>query len=70
MILIPGFVDHQSPAEVAARYGVHRTLVYKLRPAIKQTARPRWSPAPRRPKTSPAGLSAEVVDLIVRVRKE
>jgi transposase len=31
LVLTALFVDHQSPAEVAARYGVHRSWVYKLK---------------------------------------
>ncbi|WP_353960637.1 helix-turn-helix domain-containing protein, partial [Mycolicibacterium obuense] len=31
LVLTALFVDHQSPAEVSARYGVHRSWVYKLK---------------------------------------
>ena len=31
LVITALFVDHQSPAEVAARYGVHRAWVYKLK---------------------------------------
>ena len=31
LVLTALFVEHQTPAQVAARYGVHRTWVYKLK---------------------------------------
>ena len=31
LVLTALFVEHQTPAEVAARYGVHRGWVYKLK---------------------------------------
>lgn len=31
LVIIALFVEHQSPAEVAARYGIHRAWVYKLK---------------------------------------
>jgi hypothetical protein len=31
LVITALFVDHQTPAEVAARYGVHRAWVYKLK---------------------------------------
>ena len=31
LVLTALFVDHQTPTEVAARYGVHRAWVYKLK---------------------------------------
>ena len=70
LVLTALFVDHQSPAEVAARYGVHRAWVYKLKARYEAEGDTALEPRSRRPKTSPAALSSEVVDLIVRVRKE
>jgi transposase InsO family protein len=70
LVITALFVDHQSPAEVAAGYGVHRGWVYKLKARYEAEGETALEPRSRRPKTSPAALSAEVVDLIVRVRKE
>jgi transposase InsO family protein len=70
LVLMALFVDHQSPAEVAARYGVHRAWVYKLKARYEAEGDAALEPRSRRPKTSPTALSAEVVELIVRVRKE
>lgn len=44
------FVEHQSPSEVAARYGVHRSWVYKLKPATSKKATPRSNPSPGAPR--------------------
>jgi len=70
LVLTALFVDHQTPAEVATRYGVHRAWVYKLKARYEAEGETAFEPRSRRPKTSPGALSAEVGDLIVRVRKE
>src|SRR4051812_35655002 len=70
LVITALFVDHQSPAEVAARYGVHRAWVYKLKARYEAEGEAALEPRSRRPKTSPTALSLEVVDLIVRLRKE
>ena len=70
LVLTALFVDHQTPAEVAARYGVHRAWVYKLKARYEAEGEAALEPRSRRPKTSPSALSPEVVDLIVRLRKE
>ena len=63
------FVAHQTPAEVAARYGVHHAWVYKLRARYEIEGEAALEPRSRRPKTSPTALPPEVVDLVVRIRK-
>lgn len=70
LILTALFVDHQSPAEVATRYGVHRAWVYKLKTRYQAEGESALEPRSRRPKTSPGALAPEVVDLIVGIRKE
>ncbi|MDQ3157443.1 MAG: helix-turn-helix domain-containing protein [Actinomycetota bacterium] len=70
MVITALFTDHQTPAEVAARYGVHRAWVYKLKARYEAEGDLALEPRSRRPKTTPSALSPEVVDLIVRVRKE
>ena len=70
LVITALFVDHQSPAEVAARYGIHRAWVYKLKARYEAEGESALEPRSRRPKTSPAALPAKVVDLIVGVRKE
>ena len=48
------------PAEVAARYGVHRAWVYKLKARYEAEGEAALEPRSRRPKTSPTALPAEV----------
>ena len=38
LVITALFVDHQTPAEVAARYGVHRAWVYKLKARYEAAA--------------------------------
>jgi transposase InsO family protein len=70
LVITALFVDHQTPAEVAARYGVHRAWVYKLKARYEAEGDAAFEPRSRRPRTSPTAVSAAVVDLIVRLRKE
>ena len=70
LVITALFVDRQTPAEVAARYGVHRTLVYKLKARYEAEGETALEPRSRRPKTSPTAIAPEVVELIVRLRKE
>ncbi len=70
LVITALYVDRQTPAEVAARYGVHRAWVYKLKARYEAEGEASLEPRSRRPRTSPAAIAAEVVDLIVRVRKE
>ena len=70
LVITALFVDHQTPAEIAARYGVHRAWVYKLKARYEAEGETALEPRSRRPKTSPTALTPAVVDLIVRVRKE
>jgi transposase InsO family protein len=70
LVITALFVDQQTPAEVAARYGVHRAWVYKLKAHYLAEGDTALEPRSRRPHTFPAALAGEVVDLIVRIRKE
>ena len=70
LVITALFVDHQSPAEVAIRYGVHRAWVSKLKARYEAEGEAAFEPRSRRPKTSPTALDPRLVDLIVRLRKE
>jgi len=70
LVITALFVDHQTPAEVAARYGVHRAWVYKLKARYEAEGDAALEPRSRRPKTSPTALAPELVDLITRLRNE
>ncbi len=70
LVITALFIDHQTPTEVAARYGVHRAWVYKLKARYEAEGDTALEPRSRRPQTSPTALSPELVELIVRIRKE
>lgn len=70
LVITALFVDKQTPAEVAARYGVHRAWVYKLKARYEAEGDTALEPRSRRPKSSPTALAPDLVDLIVRLRKE
>ena len=58
LVITALFVDHQTPAEVAARYGVHRAWVYKLKARYEAEGEAALEPRSRRPKTSPTATAA------------
>ena len=70
LVLTALFLDHQSPAEVSARYGVHRAWVYKLKARYEAEGDAAFEPRSRRPKTSPTALAPELVERIVRLRQQ
>jgi transposase len=70
LVITALFVDHQTPAEVAARYGVHRAWVYKLKARYQAEGDSALEPRSRRPKTSPTALAPVLVELITGVGKE
>jgi transposase InsO family protein len=70
LVITALFVDHQSPAEVAARYGVHRTWVYKLRARYEAEGEVALEPRSRRPHTTPTETPHTTVELVLRLRKQ
>ena len=70
LVITALFVEHQSPSEVAARYGVHRSWVYKLKARYELEGDQALEPRSRRPKTSPTAISDQTADLIIRLRKQ
>jgi transposase InsO family protein len=68
LVITALFVEHQSPAEVAARYGVHRAWVYKLKARYEAEGDAALEPRSRRPKTSPNALDPALVELILQLR--
>ena len=70
LVITALFVDHQSPAEVAARYGVHRAWVYKLKARYEAEGEAALEPRSRRPKTTPTETPQATVELVLRLRKQ
>lgn len=56
LVITALFIDRQTPAEVAARYGVHRAWVYKLKARYEAEGDVEFQPRSRRPKTTPTAL--------------
>ena len=70
LVITALFVDHQTPAEVAARYGVHRSWVYKLKARYEAEGETALEPRTRRPKTIPTATPPATVELVLRLRKQ
>jgi len=70
LVLTALLVDRQTPAEVAARYGVHRSWVYRLKARHQADGEAAFEPRSRRPKTSPTAIPAATVALIVQLRQK
>jgi transposase InsO family protein len=70
LVITALFVEHQTPAQVATRYGVHRAWVYKLKARYETEGEAAMEPRSRRPKTSPGATPAATVELVLRLRKE
>jgi transposase InsO family protein len=62
--------EGRTQAEVAAAYGVSKGWVSKLVARYRAEGEAAFEPRSRRPKSSPTAISAQVVEAIVRVRKE
>jgi transposase len=63
-------VEKRPVSEVARAYGVARSWVYELLARYQAEGEAAFEPRSRRPKTSPAAISDDAADLIVRLRKE
>ena len=70
LVITALFVDRQSPSEVAARFGVHRSWVYKLRARCEAEGDAAFEPRSRRPKSSPTATSLATVELILKLRRQ
>jgi transposase InsO family protein len=63
-------VEKRPVSEVARSYGVARSWIYTLLDRYRADGEAAFEPRSRRPKSSPAAISADAVALIVRLRKE
>jgi len=70
LVITAVVVDRQTVAEVAARYGVHRAWVYKLKARYVAEGEAAFQPRSRRPRTSPTAVPAATVELILGLRAE
>ncbi len=63
-------IEKRQVGEVAKSYGVARSWIYTLLARYEAEGEAAFEPRSRRPKTSPSATSADIVDLIVRLRKD
>jgi transposase InsO family protein len=70
LVITALFVENQTPSEVAARYGVHRSWVYRLKARYEAEGDAAFEPRSRRPRTSPNATAAETVELVLALRKQ
>ena len=70
LVITALFVENQKPAEVAARYGVDRSWVYRLKARYEAEGEAAFEPRSRRPKTSPRATPATAVELVLTLRKQ
>lgn len=70
LVIAALFVEKQTPAQVAVRYGVHRSWVYKLKARYQAEGDTALAPRSRRPHTSPNATPPETVELVLRLRQE
>ena len=70
LVITALLVENQTPSEVAARYGVHRSWVYRLKARYEAEGEAAFEPRSRRPRTSPNATAAETVELVLALRKQ
>jgi transposase len=70
LIITALFVEGQSPAEVARRYGVHRGWVYKLKARYEAEGQAALQPRSRRPHTSPRATPPATIELVLQLRAQ
>lgn len=62
--------EKRSVPEVAAEYGVSRSWLYELLARYRHEGEAVFEPRSRRPKTAPAAISPETVELIIELRQK
>lgn len=70
LVITALIIEGQTPAEIAARYGVHRSWIYRLKARYEAEGDAAFEPRSRRPHTSPTAIKDNVVALIVLLRKQ
>lgn len=70
LVITALFVEGQRPAEVARRYGVHRSWVYKLKARYEAEGEAAYEPRSRRPRTVPRATAPQTVELVLTLRAQ
>jgi transposase len=56
-------------AEIAARYGVHRSWIYRLKARYDTEGETAYEPRSRRPYTSPRATPPQLIPLVLTLRE-
>src|SRR5207342_3070661 len=70
LVITAVVVEGRSQSEVARAYGVSQPWVSRLVARHRAEGKTAFEPRSRRPRSSPSATSPEVVDLVLRIRKE
>jgi len=70
LIITALLTENQTVAEVATRYGVHRSWVYRLKARYDAEGEAAFESMSRRPHTSPTATPQPTVELILTLRKQ
>src|SRR5262249_7037468 len=70
LVITAVVVEKRPVSEVARSYGVARSWIYALLARYRAEGEAAFEPRSRRPENSPRAISADMADLIVRLRKE
>jgi transposase InsO family protein len=70
LVITAVVLEHRPVTEVAAHYGVARSWIYELLARFREEGESAFQPRSRRPHSTPLALEAELVELILRLRKQ
>ena len=70
LVITAVMIEKRPVSEVARSYGVARSWIYTLLARYRDEGEAAFEPRSRRPRTSPAAISADAAELIVRLRKD
>ncbi|WP_220454151.1 DDE-type integrase/transposase/recombinase [Nocardioides immobilis] len=70
LVITALLTENHTIADVAARYGVHRSWVYRLKARYDEIGEDAFEPLSRRPHTAPNATPPATVELVLRLRKE
>lgn len=70
LVITALFVEDQAPSAVAARYGVDRSWVFRLKARYVTEGEAAFEPRSKRPRTSPRATPVETIELVLALRKQ
>jgi transposase InsO family protein len=70
LVITALLTENLTVSEVADRYGVHRSWIYRLKARYEEVGEAAFEPLSRRPHTTPNATNAETVELVIQLRKE